>query len=109
MTTAVHALTHDTFDEMIATSDVPVVVEFWAEWCPPCKLIAPVLESIAVAQAHKLRIFKVNVDEHSELAVRYDVVSIPTLLVFRDGGLIRRMVGARSHSQLVEEIEESVR
>jgi thioredoxin 1 len=109
MTTTVIELTKDTFDETIGSSGIPVVVEFWAEWCPPCKMIAPALESIAIEQAHRVQTFKVNVDEHPELAARYEVISIPTLLVFRDGALIRRMIGARGQAQLLQEIDESIR
>jgi thioredoxin 1 len=109
MTITVPELTKYTFDETIGSSGLPVVVEFWAEWCPPCKTIAPVLESIATEQAPTVHIFKVNVDEHPELAARYEVFSIPTLLVFRDGVLARRMVGARGRPQLLQEIEESIR
>ena len=109
MTTVVPELTKYTFDEMIGSASLPVVVEFWAEWCPPCRTIAPVLESIAAGQDPSVQIFKVNVDEHPDLAARYEVFSIPTLLVFREGALVRRMVGARGRSQLVREIEESIR
>jgi thioredoxin 1 len=109
MTTTMPELTKYTFDETIGSSELPVVVEFWAEWCPPCTMIAPVLESIAIAQVSSFHVFKVNVDEHPELAAQYDVFSIPTLLVFREGGLVRRMVGARGRSQLLQELEESIR
>jgi thioredoxin 1 len=108
MTTTVPELTKYTFDETIRSASLPVVVEFWAEWCPPCKMIAPALESIAVEHVPSVHIFKVNVDEHPELATRYQVQSIPTLLVFRDGALTRRMVGARGRPQLLQEIEESI-
>jgi thioredoxin 1 len=93
-----------TFDEQIAGSPVPVVVEFWAEWCPPCKIIAPVLQSIAVDYPDRLRVFKINADEHPELARRHEVMSIPTILVFGDGELRGRMVGARSRARLLKEI-----
>ncbi len=109
MTTLVPELTKNTFDETIRSSALPVVVEFWAEWCPPCKMIAPALESIAINHVPSVDIFKVNVDEHPELAARYEVQSVPTLLVFRDGVLARRLVGARGRPQLVQEIEESIR
>jgi thioredoxin 1 len=102
-------LTRDTFDEAIGSSELPVAVEFWAEWCPPCTVIAPALESIAVEQVPIVQIFKVNVDVHPELAARYEVLSIPTILVFREGGLVGRMIGARGRSQLLQEIEASIR
>jgi thioredoxin 1 len=86
-----------------------VVVEFWAEWCPPCKVMAPTLEAIAVDQVPDVQVFKVNVDEQPKLAARYEVLSIPTLLVFCEGALTGRMVGARGRSRLMQEIEESIR
>jgi thioredoxin 1 len=97
-------LNEETFDKEIAGSPVPVVVEFWAEWCPPCKIIAPVLQSIAVDYSGRLRVFKINADEHPELARRHEVMSIPTILVFEEGELRGRMVGARSRARLLREI-----
>jgi thioredoxin 1 len=104
MSSAVLELTDATFDEAIAVSDVPVVVEFWAQWCPPCRLLAPILDSIAADYSDRLRVRKVNSDERPELALRYDVMSVPTILVFCDGELRLRMVGARSRSRLLEEL-----
>ena len=95
-----------TFDEMVGVSDVPVVVEFWAPWCPPCKIMAPVLDAMATDEAARLRVAKVNADEQLELARRFEVVSVPTLLVFVEGELRRRMVGARSRATLLDEIGE---
>ncbi len=109
MTTRVPELTSYTFDETMAMADLPVVVEFWAEWCPPCKVMAPALDSIAGQQVPRVHIFKVNVDEHPELAARFEVQSIPTVLVFRQGVSVRRLVGARGRPQLVQEIEDSIR
>jgi thioredoxin 1 len=104
MSSAVLELTDATFDEEIAASPVPVLVEFWAEWCPPCRLIAPILDSIAADYADRLRVCKVNSDERPELAGRYAVRSVPTILVFSQGELRQRMVGARSRSRLLEEL-----
>jgi thioredoxin 1 len=97
-------LTDATFDEEIAASPIPVLVEFWAQWCPPCRLIAPILDSIAAEYADRLRVCKVNSDDRPELALRYDVMSVPTILVFHHGELRRRMVGARSRSRLLDEL-----
>ena len=108
MSTAVLTLTEATFDEEITVSPVPVVVEFWAPWCPPCKMMAPMLNSLADELPNRLRVGKVDVDEHPELAARYDVVSVPTFLVFTDGELRRRMVGARSRAQLLDDVGVSV-
>jgi len=104
MSSAVLELTDATFDEEIASSPVPVLVEFWAEWCPPCRLLGPILDSLAVEYAEQLRVRKVNSDERPELAARYGIMSVPTILVFRQGELLQRMVGARSRSRLLEEL-----
>ncbi len=100
MTTTMAELTEYTFDETIGSSDLPVVVEFWAEWCPPCKVIAPTLEAIAAKRDPNVRVFKVNVDEQPKLAARYEVLSIPTMLIFCERVLTGRLVGARGRSRL---------
>jgi len=108
VSTSVRTLTETTFDEEITVSPVPVVVEFWAQWCPPCKMMAPMLDALAGDFDTRLRVGKVDVDAHPELAARYDVVSVPTFLVFTDGELRRTMVGARSRAQLLDEVGVSV-
>lgn len=108
MSGAILEMTEATFDEEIKASPVPVIVEFWAEWCPPCKMIAPVLHSLAVDYDGRLRVFTINLDEHPELARRYQVISIPTILVFSDGELRRQMIGARSRARLLTEIGDLV-
>jgi thioredoxin 1 len=95
----------DTFDEEVSASDTPVVVDFWAEWCGPCKLIAPVLEEIADDKAGKLKVAKLNVDDNPRTAQRFQVMSIPTLLIFKDGEPASRIVGARPKGQILAEIE----
>jgi len=99
-------LSDGAFDETINGSDTPVLVDFWAEWCGPCKMIAPILEEIAVEQEGKVTVAKLNVDEHPDLARRYDVMSIPTLLVFHEGELRKRLIGAKRKGQLLEELNE---
>ena len=99
-------LTGSTFDEEINSSEVPVLVDFWAVWCGPCRMVAPVLEQIAGENAGKIRIAKVNVDDEPQLARRYDVMSIPTLLLFKDGVLKKRVVGAKGKGQLTAELAE---
>jgi thioredoxin 1 len=106
MSRSVPELNAATFDEMVGGSEVPLIVEFWAPWCPPCKVMAPILEAIAADDSHRLHVAKVNADEQLELARRYEVVSVPTLLVFVDGDLRRRMVGARSRATLLNEVGE---
>lgn len=105
---AVNTLTESTFDEQIGAAEEVVLVDFWAEWCGPCKMIAPILEEIAVEHAGKVTIAKVNVDENPDLARRFDVMSIPTLIVFKDGEPQKRMIGAKGKGQLVEELNEFI-
>jgi thioredoxin 1 len=93
-----------TFDEHVKSSEVPVLVDFWAEWCGPCKVIAPILEEIAEEQGEKISIVKLNVDDNLDVTRRYDVMSIPTLLLFKDGEPKARLVGAKPKGQLLQEI-----
>ena len=104
MSENITTLTDATFDETIASSDVPVLVDFWAEWCGPCKVIAPILEEIATEQAGKVRIAKLNIDENLDVTRRFEVMSIPTLLLFKDGEAVQRLIGAKPKGQLLQEI-----
>ncbi len=97
-----------TFDETVGASDNAVLVDFWAEWCGPCKMIAPSLEEIATEQRGKLTIAKLNVDDNPDTARRYDVMSIPTLLVFKDGEPVKRLVGAKGKGQLLQDLAEYI-
>jgi thioredoxin 1 len=99
-------LTTATFDEMVASSETPVVVDFWAEWCGPCKVIAPILGEIADEQSGNLTVAKLNVDENPDVAMRYNVMSIPTLIVFDKGEVRKRLVGAKGKGQLLQELTE---
>ena len=99
-------LSDSTFDETVGASDEPVIVDFWAEWCGPCKMIAPILDQIAEEQAGKIRIAKLNVDDNPDIARRFDVMSIPTLIVFQDGQPVKRLVGAKGKGQLLEELAD---
>jgi thioredoxin 1 len=99
-------LDNATFDEHVKAADVPVLVDFWAEWCGPCKMIAPVLEEIAEEQSGKLMVAKVNVDDSLDISSRYQILSIPTLALFKDGELKKRVVGAKPKGALLQELAE---
>ena len=99
-------LTDETFDEEVGSSDVPLVVDFWAEWCGPCRMVAPVLEQIAVENEGKVRMAKLNVDDAPAVAQRFGIMSIPTLMVFQDGVAKKRIVGAKGKGQLLEDLAE---
>ena len=101
-------LSDSTFDETIAGADTPVLVDFWAEWCGPCKMIAPTLAEIASEQKGKLAIGKLNVDDNPDTARRFDVMSIPTLLLFKDGQQVKRLVGAKGKGQLLQDLAEFI-
>lgn len=99
-------LTEATFDEVTVGSSLPVVVDFWAEWCGPCKMIEPVLHEIASEHSGAITIARINVDDHQAIARRFEVLSIPTLLVFKDGEVAKRVVGARGKGQLLQDLAE---
>ncbi len=104
MSEHVSTLSDATFDEEIAGSAEPVLVDFWAEWCGPCKMIAPVLDEIADENPGKIKIAKLNVDDNPDIARRFEVMSIPTMIVFKDGKPDKRMVGAKGKGQLLQEL-----
>ncbi len=105
MSENITAVSDDTFDEEVSLADLPVLVDFWAEWCGPCKMVAPVLEEIAGDKAGLLRIVKLNVDDNPRTAQRFQVMSIPTLMLFKNGEMQSRIVGARPKSQILSEVE----
>lgn len=104
----IQILSDSTFDESVKGSSTPVLVDFWAEWCGPCKMIAPTLVELAGEQKGKLAIAKLNVDDNPDTARRYDVMSIPTLLVFQDGEPVKRLVGAKAKGQLLQDLAEFI-
>ena len=95
------------FQSEVLESAEPVVVDFWAEWCGPCKMIAPVLDELATEYGGKVKIAKVNIDEHQNLAAQYRVTAIPTLLVFKGGQVVEQMVGAKSKRDLKASLDKA--
>lgn len=95
-------LTQENFEEEVINSSLPVLVDFWATWCGPCKMIAPVVEEIADEYEGKIKVGKVNVDEEDELAAEYSISSIPTLLIFKNGEIVHTLIGYRPKEQILE-------
>jgi thioredoxin 1 len=94
------------FDKDVVASSTPVIVDFWAEWCGPCKMIAPILDELATEYTGKVQIAKVNIDEHQDLAVRFRINSIPTLLFFKNGQVVDQVVGMRSKKDFKTKIDQ---
>ncbi|MCW2871154.1 thioredoxin [Actinacidiphila oryziradicis] len=107
-TQSVMSVTDETFAEEVLRSDVPVLVDFTASWCPPCRMIAPVLEAVAEEQAGRLKVVQLDVDADPATAAAYGVLSMPTLMVFRAGEPVKSMVGARPKRRLLQELSDVV-
>ncbi|SDT73724.1 thioredoxin [Actinoplanes derwentensis] len=105
---ATKAVTDKTFDSDVLRSEKPVLVDFWAEWCVPCKKVDPLLAEIAEEMGDKLEIVKVNIDENPQIALAYQVMSVPTLTIFKDGERVNSVAGAKPKSFLVNFIESSI-
>jgi thioredoxin 1 len=101
-------LTSENFDEQVLRGDKPVLVDFWAEWCPPCKMIVPILEQIEAEYGDRLTIAKLNGDEHPEIASRYGVMGFPTLNLFRDGEVVQQIRGAKPKRLLLADLERHI-
>ena len=93
-------LTQENFDETLSSGSAPILVDFWAEWCGPCKMLAPVLDSVAAEQAGRSVIANVNIEESPELAARFDITSVPSLIIFKNGQPVKTMRGVQSKSVL---------
>jgi thioredoxin 1 len=106
MGTATTTLTQSSFAEEIATAEKPILVDFWAEWCGPCKAIAPILDEVAGENGDKITIAKVNVDENPDLARQFDIMSIPTMIVFKDGQAVHRFQGASGKAGLLQQLSD---
>ena len=101
-------LTEKNFDDEVMKSQSPVLVDFWAQWCGPCRMIGPIVEQIADEYQGKLKVAKLNVDEAQELAIKYGVMSIPTLMVFKNGKVLNQVIGAMDKEQLINKLLQNL-
>ena len=105
---SIKQVSNDSFDADVLKADAPVLVDYWAEWCGPCKMIAPILDEVSRDYADKLNVAKVNVDENQEIASKYGIRGIPTLMLFRNGAVVATKVGALSKSQLTAFLDSNL-
>ncbi len=105
MSNAITHLTDETFEEEVLQSNIPILVDYWAPWCEPCKMIAPILDSLSAEYAGKLKISKLNIDDNQKTPQKYGVRGIPTLMIFKNGNVEATKVGALSKSQLTAFID----
>ncbi|HIB31522.1 MAG TPA: thioredoxin [Candidatus Marinimicrobia bacterium] len=108
MSEHVFEFTVGSFDSDVLQSDLPVLVDFWAEWCGPCKSIAPVIEEIAVEYKGKVRVGKVDVDQNNQIAMQFGVRSIPTLLILKEGKVVKQLVGAVPKNNITELLDQVI-
>jgi thioredoxin 1 len=101
-------LTEQNFDQEVMNSDIPVLVDFWAQWCGPCRAVAPIIDQLAEEYEGKLKVCKVNVDEENSLASRFRIMSIPTIMIFKGGELVRSVVGGRSKAEFDELLQSII-
>lgn len=105
---ATKAVTDATFEAEVLKATKPVVVDYWAEWCGPCRQVSPVLEEIAAEHADKIDVVKVNVDQNPKVAQRYGIMNIPTMSVFKDGQVVKEIVGAKPKSALLRDLADFI-
>jgi thioredoxin 1 len=104
--TAPQSVDESTFEEQVLNAEKPVLVDFWAPWCGPCRLVSPVVEAVGEAHAAKISTVKINTDENQQLAMRYSIFSIPTLIVFKDGREAARLVGYMPQAAMEDRLRE---
>ena len=105
---ATKVVTDETFDTEVLQNSKPVVVDYWAEWCGPCRMVAPVLEEIASEHGDKIEVVKLNIDENPKVAQRYQIMAIPTMSVFQNGQVVKQIVGAKPKAALLRELAEII-
>lgn len=101
-------LTEQNFEQEVLSADLPVLIDFWAVWCGPCKVLSPIVEEIASDLKGKLKVGKVNVDENNQLAIRYNVMSLPTLKIFKQGKVVGELVGAAPKTTILQELQKYI-
>lgn len=100
--------TSENFEAEVLKSEIPVLVDFYADWCIPCKMVAPIVEELAAEYEGKVKIGKLNVDDNGELAIKYGVMSIPTIIIFKHGEVFRKEVGKRSKKELISALNQAL-
>jgi len=105
---ATKVVTDETFDTEVLQNSKPVIVDYWAEWCGPCRMVAPVLEEIASEHADKIDVVKLNIDENPTVSQRYQIMAIPTMSVFQNGQVVKQIVGAKPKAALLRELAEFI-
>jgi len=109
MPVGIVTLSEESFDGFVSHSSIPVLIDFFAVWCPPCRMMEPVMEKLAEEFAGKVAFGKVNVDENTELALRFDVSAVPTFILFKNGKMLGRIIGARDYESFKEILEEAIK